>query len=131
MTAEEAAGPPGPKVLRLLIFAGAGFLFTIGINKWREIERKQAQQQQGGPRIGEILSLENGFVNKDVNEKNNQKLTDSTAITFSGIWPHLKLRVCNCSPITGPGNLPGPATKPGSFRLDLSINQSVKEGRDG
>ncbi|XP_039026551.1 uncharacterized protein LOC120160205 [Hibiscus syriacus] len=56
MTAEEAAGPPGPKVLRLLIFFGAGFLFTIGINKWREIERKQAQQQQGVYQKPEILS---------------------------------------------------------------------------
>ncbi|WRX29195.1 hypothetical protein QQP08_021682 [Theobroma cacao] len=40
MTGEEAAGPPGPKVLRLLYFAGAAFIFTIGINKWRELERK-------------------------------------------------------------------------------------------
>ncbi|KAK8648332.1 hypothetical protein V6N13_129088 [Hibiscus sabdariffa] len=59
MTAEEAAGPPGPKVLRLLIFAGAGFLFTIGINKWREIERKQAQQQQGVHQQPGILSSNN------------------------------------------------------------------------
>ncbi|GMJ10113.1 hypothetical protein HRI_004680500 [Hibiscus trionum] len=59
MTAEEAAGPPGPKVLRLLIFVGAGFLFTVGINKWREIERKQAQKQQGFYQQPEILSSDN------------------------------------------------------------------------
>ncbi|XWS27351.1 hypothetical protein CRYUN_Cryun26dG0107700 [Craigia yunnanensis] len=47
MAGEEAAGPPGPKVLRLLYFVGAGFLFTIGINKWRQLERKSVQQQQG------------------------------------------------------------------------------------
>ncbi|CAK7323089.1 unnamed protein product [Dovyalis caffra] len=51
MTIEEAAaGPAGPKVLRLLYFVGAGFICTVGINKWRELERKsilkQQQQQQ-------------------------------------------------------------------------------------
>ncbi|TYI96216.1 hypothetical protein E1A91_D01G055700v1 [Gossypium mustelinum] len=56
MTGEEAAGPPGPKVLRLLIFVGAGFLFTIGINKWRELEQKQAQQQQRIHQQPKILS---------------------------------------------------------------------------
>ncbi|XVF18610.1 hypothetical protein REPUB_Repub11eG0037400 [Reevesia pubescens] len=62
MTAEEAAGPPGPKVLRLLIFVGAGFLFTIGINKWREIERKsvqQQEQQQGIHQQSEVLRSAN------------------------------------------------------------------------
>ncbi|KAB5534551.1 hypothetical protein DKX38_017637 [Salix brachista] len=47
MTIEEvAAGPPGPKVLRLLYFVGAGFICTVGINKWREIERKSILEQQ-------------------------------------------------------------------------------------
>ncbi|XP_022718034.1 uncharacterized protein LOC111276552 [Durio zibethinus] len=59
MTAEEAAGPPGPKVLRLLIFVGAGFLFTIGINKWRELERKSIQQRQEIHQQQEILSSAN------------------------------------------------------------------------
>ncbi|XP_011044076.1 PREDICTED: uncharacterized protein LOC105139362 [Populus euphratica] len=47
MTIEEAAaGPAGPKVLRLLYFVGAGFICTVGINKWREIERKSILEQQ-------------------------------------------------------------------------------------
>ncbi|KAL4621364.1 hypothetical protein ACB092_06G222200 [Castanea dentata] len=40
MSGEEAAGPPGPKALRLLYFVGAGFICTAAINKWRELERK-------------------------------------------------------------------------------------------
>ncbi|EOY13323.1 hypothetical protein QUC31_002264 [Theobroma cacao] len=59
MTGEEAAGPPGPKVLRLLYFAGAAFIFTIGINKWRELERKSVQQQQGIHQQPKILSSTN------------------------------------------------------------------------
>ncbi|XVF88005.1 hypothetical protein PTKIN_Ptkin19aG0014600 [Pterospermum kingtungense] len=60
MTGEEAAGPPGPKVLRLLCFVGAGFLLTIGINKWREIERRSVQQQQQGiHQQHKILSSDN------------------------------------------------------------------------
>lgn len=50
MTGEEAAGPPGPKVLRLLCFVGAGLLCTIGINKWQQLERKSVQQQEEGIR---------------------------------------------------------------------------------
>ncbi|XP_068338410.1 uncharacterized protein [Pyrus communis] len=51
MGGEEIAGPPAPKVLRLLYFVGAGFICTVGINKWREMQRKsmalqQHQQQQ-------------------------------------------------------------------------------------
>ncbi|KAJ9153495.1 hypothetical protein P3X46_026925 [Hevea brasiliensis] len=45
MTIEEAAGPAGPKVLRLLYFVGAGFICTVAINKWREVERKSIQKQ--------------------------------------------------------------------------------------
>ncbi|OAY28802.1 uncharacterized protein LOC110601257 [Manihot esculenta] len=45
MAIEEAAGPAGPKVLRLLYFVGAGFIFTVAINKWREVERKSFQKQ--------------------------------------------------------------------------------------
>lgn len=46
MTGEELAGPPAPKLLRLLYFAGAGFICTIGINKWRELQRKSMTLQQ-------------------------------------------------------------------------------------
>lgn len=46
MTGEEASGPPGPKVLRLLCFAGAGLLITVGTNLWLEMEKKSAQKQQ-------------------------------------------------------------------------------------
>ncbi|GAV60709.1 hypothetical protein CFOL_v3_04238 [Cephalotus follicularis] len=46
MTGEEPAGPPGPKVLRLLYFVGAGFICTAAINKWRELERKSLLQKQ-------------------------------------------------------------------------------------
>jgi hypothetical protein len=74
MTIEEAAaGPAGPKVLRLLYFVGAAckcclihsiylsiyhpiqiyffgvylaVICTVGINKWREIERKSILEQQ-------------------------------------------------------------------------------------
>ncbi|CAB4277334.1 unnamed protein product [Prunus armeniaca] len=46
MSGEELAGPPAPKLLRLLYFVGAGFICTVGINKWREIQRKSILQQQ-------------------------------------------------------------------------------------
>ncbi|XP_044473119.1 uncharacterized protein LOC123201610 [Mangifera indica] len=46
MTGEEMSGPPGPKVLRLLYFVGAGFICTAAINKWRELERKSLQKKQ-------------------------------------------------------------------------------------
>ncbi|KFK43891.1 hypothetical protein AALP_AA1G187400 [Arabis alpina] len=39
-------GPPAPKVLRMVIFVGAGFLCTFAINKWREIERNSILKQQ-------------------------------------------------------------------------------------
>ncbi|GKV29795.1 hypothetical protein SLEP1_g38691 [Rubroshorea leprosula] len=42
----EEAGPPGPKVLRLLLFVGSGFLFTVAINRWREMERRSIQKQE-------------------------------------------------------------------------------------
>ncbi|KAG7037451.1 hypothetical protein SDJN02_01078 [Cucurbita argyrosperma subsp. argyrosperma] len=51
MTGEEVAGPAGPKVLRLLYFVGAGFVFTIAMNKWREIERKSLLQQRQKQRL--------------------------------------------------------------------------------
>ncbi|CAB4307761.1 unnamed protein product [Prunus armeniaca] len=35
MSGEELAGPPAPKLLRLLYFVGAGFICTVGINKWQ------------------------------------------------------------------------------------------------
>ncbi|CAB4307723.1 unnamed protein product [Prunus armeniaca] len=46
MSGEELAGPPAPKLLRLLYFVGAGFICTVGINKWRELQRKSILQQQ-------------------------------------------------------------------------------------
>ncbi|KAL0002915.1 hypothetical protein SO802_016696 [Lithocarpus litseifolius] len=46
MTGEEAAGPPGPKALRLLYFVGAGFICTAAINKWRELERKAVLKKE-------------------------------------------------------------------------------------
>ncbi|KAF7822625.1 hypothetical protein G2W53_020769 [Senna tora] len=46
MTGEEVSGPAGPKVLRLICFVGAGFICTVGINKWREMERRTLMQQQ-------------------------------------------------------------------------------------
>ncbi|XP_050250227.1 uncharacterized protein LOC126697323 [Quercus robur] len=51
MSGEEAAGPPGPKALRLLYFVGAGFICTAAINKWRELERKAVlkKEQQLSP----------------------------------------------------------------------------------
>ncbi|XP_065864509.1 uncharacterized protein [Euphorbia lathyris] len=45
MTMEEASGPAGPKVLRMLYFVGAGFICTIAINKWKEFEKKSIQKQ--------------------------------------------------------------------------------------
>ncbi|XP_038897241.1 uncharacterized protein LOC120085366 [Benincasa hispida] len=56
MAGEEVAGPAGPKVLRLLYFAGAGFIFTIAINKWREIERNSLLEQQQKQRLNHQLS---------------------------------------------------------------------------
>ncbi|MED6158716.1 hypothetical protein PIB30_035340 [Stylosanthes scabra] len=46
MTGEEVSGPAGPKVLRLLYFIGAGVICTVGINKWRDYERKTLIHQQ-------------------------------------------------------------------------------------
>ncbi|KAK7824369.1 uncharacterized protein LOC112041106 [Quercus suber] len=46
MSGEEAAGPPGPKALRLLYFVGAGFICTAAINKWRELERKAVLKKE-------------------------------------------------------------------------------------
>ncbi|CBI20182.3 hypothetical protein PVL29_025237 [Vitis rotundifolia] len=40
----EEGGPAGPKVLRMLYFVGAGFICTAAINKWRDLQRKSAQQ---------------------------------------------------------------------------------------
>ncbi|XP_022134299.1 uncharacterized protein LOC111006563 [Momordica charantia] len=45
MAGEEVSGPAGPKVLRFLYFAGAGFVFAIAVNKWREMERRSLLQQ--------------------------------------------------------------------------------------
>ncbi|GMN54362.1 hypothetical protein TIFTF001_023496 [Ficus carica] len=57
MNGEEVAGPAGPKLVRLLYFVGAGFICTVGINKWRDFQRKSLlsqhnqnlQQQQKQP----------------------------------------------------------------------------------
>ncbi|ONI12417.1 hypothetical protein PRUPE_4G163600 [Prunus persica] len=46
MIGEELAGPPAPKLLRLLYFVGAGFICTVGINKWRELQNMSILQQQ-------------------------------------------------------------------------------------
>ncbi|KAM5586274.1 hypothetical protein ABKV19_005268 [Rosa sericea] len=46
MTGEELAGPPAPKLLRLLYFVGAGFICTVGVNKWRELQRKSLNLEQ-------------------------------------------------------------------------------------
>ncbi|KAK4285870.1 hypothetical protein QN277_002505 [Acacia crassicarpa] len=46
MTGEEVAGPPGPKVLRLLCFVGAGVICVVTINKMRNMERRTLMQQQ-------------------------------------------------------------------------------------
>ncbi|OMO74750.1 hypothetical protein CCACVL1_16485 [Corchorus capsularis] len=59
MTGEEAAGPPGPKAVRLLCFVSAGFVVTVGINKWRELEQKSVQQQRGIHQQQKILSPAN------------------------------------------------------------------------
>ncbi|PON98460.1 hypothetical protein TorRG33x02_056940 [Trema orientale] len=40
------AGPAGPKLVRLLYFVGAGFICAIGINKWRDYQRKSMVIQQ-------------------------------------------------------------------------------------
>ncbi|KAF4355284.1 hypothetical protein F8388_026554 [Cannabis sativa] len=40
LNGEELAGPPGPKVTRLVYFVGAAFICVIGINKWREFQNK-------------------------------------------------------------------------------------------
>ncbi|KAK9189789.1 hypothetical protein WN943_018388 [Citrus x changshan-huyou] len=39
-------GPASTKVLRLLYFIGAGFICTVAINKWRELEQKSLQKKQ-------------------------------------------------------------------------------------
>ncbi|KAK7279845.1 hypothetical protein RJT34_24904 [Clitoria ternatea] len=46
MTGEEISGPPGPKLLRLIYFVGAGVICTVAINKWRDYEKKTTIQQQ-------------------------------------------------------------------------------------
>ncbi|CAJ1957575.1 unnamed protein product [Sphenostylis stenocarpa] len=46
MTGEEISGPPGPKLIRLVFFIGAGVICTTAINKWREYERNTIVQQQ-------------------------------------------------------------------------------------
>lgn len=56
MAGEEVAGPAGPKALRFLYFASAGFIFTIAINKWREIERNSLLKQQQKQRSNHQLS---------------------------------------------------------------------------
>ncbi|XP_010537726.1 PREDICTED: uncharacterized protein LOC104812318 [Tarenaya hassleriana] len=49
----EEAGPPGPKVTRLLYFVGAGFLCTFAINKWREFERNSILKKQQMNQLGD------------------------------------------------------------------------------
>ncbi|KAL7244035.1 hypothetical protein ACSBR1_016291 [Camellia fascicularis] len=44
--AGEDAGPAAPKLVCLLYFVGAGFISTLAINKWRDLQRKSIQQQQ-------------------------------------------------------------------------------------
>ncbi|CAM8877123.1 hypothetical protein QQ045_019535 [Rhodiola kirilowii] len=44
--AEEFAGPPAPKIVRLMYFVGAAIVCTAAINKWRDLERKSILQQQ-------------------------------------------------------------------------------------
>ncbi|KAJ4726460.1 Transmembrane protein [Melia azedarach] len=46
MTGEEMAGPAGPKMVRLFCFVGSGFICSIAINKWRELERQSLQKKQ-------------------------------------------------------------------------------------
>ncbi|KAK7309448.1 hypothetical protein RJT34_06189 [Clitoria ternatea] len=46
MTGEEISGPPGPKLIRLIYFVGAGVICTAAINKWRDYEKKTIIQQQ-------------------------------------------------------------------------------------
>ncbi|CAN1331831.1 hypothetical protein LINPERPRIM_LOCUS35486 [Linum perenne] len=43
----EEAAPPGPKMVRVLCFAGAGVLLTFAINKWKELERNSIKKQNG------------------------------------------------------------------------------------
>ncbi|KDO66215.1 hypothetical protein CISIN_1g0474822mg, partial [Citrus sinensis] len=38
-------GPASTKVLRLLYFVGVGFICTVAINKWRELEQKSLQKK--------------------------------------------------------------------------------------
>ncbi|KAK2368078.1 hypothetical protein P8452_56290 [Trifolium repens] len=59
MTGEEFSGPPGPKLMRLVYFVGAGVACTVAINKWREFESKsiiqeQQQKKQGVKVVAEI-----------------------------------------------------------------------------
>ncbi|CAB4307696.1 unnamed protein product [Prunus armeniaca] len=42
MSGEELAGPPSTKAPSSALF----FICTVGINKWREIQRKSILQQQ-------------------------------------------------------------------------------------
>ncbi|KAL5564539.1 hypothetical protein UlMin_028260 [Ulmus minor] len=46
MNGEEIAGPPGPKLLRLICFVGAAFICTVGVNKWRDFQQKSLVLQQ-------------------------------------------------------------------------------------
>ncbi|PSS05877.1 Protein split ends like [Actinidia chinensis var. chinensis] len=68
MTGEELgpAGPPGPKVVRLLYFVGAGFLCTAVINKWRDFQRKSIQQQQHHHQIDPLSEKATNAVHKAV-----------------------------------------------------------------
>jgi hypothetical protein len=88
MTGEEFSGPPGPKLMRLVYFVGAGgnpisnlsLLFvrkldqissllrtvpvacTVAINKWREFESKsiiQEQQQQKKQGVKVVAEIPN------------------------------------------------------------------------
>ncbi|EXB22357.1 hypothetical protein L484_004350 [Morus notabilis] len=45
MNGEEFSGPAGPKLVRLLYFVGAGFICVVGINKWRDFQRKSMLSQ--------------------------------------------------------------------------------------
>ncbi|XP_004489019.1 uncharacterized protein [Cicer arietinum] len=57
MTGEEYAGPPGPKLTRLVYFVGAAVACTVAINKWREFERNSIiRQQQEVKGVAEIPS---------------------------------------------------------------------------
>ncbi|WJX67686.1 hypothetical protein P8452_52132 [Trifolium repens] len=62
MTGEEFSGPPGPKLMRLVYFVGAGVACTVAINKWREFESKsiiQEQQQQKKQGVKVVAEIPN------------------------------------------------------------------------